>query len=76
MRWIDAAKAAIMRVHQTLPENVTPAERKKAIDAAYPFGERARWPYKAWLKERRQYLARYGAVKPKDTLSLFDEVTR
>jgi hypothetical protein len=27
------------------------------IDAAYPFGSRDHWPYKAWLAERRRALA-------------------
>lgn len=39
----------------------------KAIDAAYPFGERAMWPYKQWLIERKETLANLapgGAPKP------------
>lgn len=31
-----------------------------AIDAAYPFGERQRWPYKAWLATRRRYFTRHS----------------
>lgn len=31
-------------------------ELLKAIDAAYPFGERARHPYKCWLKERGEFV--------------------
>lgn len=27
------------------------------IDAAYPFGSRAHWPYKVWLSERRHAIA-------------------
>jgi hypothetical protein len=42
-----------------VPPEATFAERKKIIDAAYPFGERAMWPYKAWLKARKKYLAQF-----------------
>ncbi len=30
------------------------------IDRAYPWGERTRWPYKAWLKARRQFFTVHG----------------
>lgn len=62
--WSDIARATIQRVHAALPATATLQERKRAIDAAYPFGERAMWPYKAWLKARRSYLARFGYVLP------------
>ncbi len=35
-------------------------EIRKAIDAAFPFGERAYHPYKIWLSERKRYLAHLG----------------
>jgi len=60
MTWAGEALEVINRVHQSLPVDATLAERKKALDAAYPFGCRAMWPYKAWLKQRRQYLGKYG----------------
>lgn len=31
-----------------------PAEILRQIDAAYPFGERAHFPYQQWLKVRRE----------------------
>jgi hypothetical protein len=34
-------------------------ERKKAVSAAYPFGERRYWPYKMWLKAQREYMGRF-----------------
>jgi len=40
----------------TFPRELTDDQKKKLvrmIDKCYPFGERAMWPYKAWLKERR-----------------------
>lgn len=64
MSWGDHARAAIYRVHQRLAEDAPLADRVKAVDAAYPFSERAYWPYKAWLKARRAYLVHYG-WKPK-----------
>ena len=45
-----------------MPESATLQERTAAIDAAYPFGERAYSPYKTWLAARRGYLSRYGYV--------------
>jgi hypothetical protein len=46
------------------------------VDAAYPFGERAHYPYKVWCKVRRNYLMRYGYVpqnaKPGPLLKLME----
>ena len=57
--WYRASQNAIKIAHESIPDGATFAERKKAIHAAYPFGERQHWPYKAWLKAQREYLARY-----------------
>lgn len=62
--WHDAAWAAIERIHSELPINVSLAQRKQALKNGYPFGPRSYWPYKAWLKARRQYLAKYEPPKP------------
>jgi hypothetical protein len=35
----------------------------KLIDAAYPFGERANFPYKVWLEERKKVLIRLNLYK-------------
>lgn len=76
MSWADHARAAIAHVHAQLPADAPLEARRKAVDAAYPFGSRDHWPYKAWLKVRRQYLARYGQ-KPRGTTAhagpLFDK---
>lgn len=61
--WSEAARATIQRVASTLPDDMPLKERKAAIDAAYPFGPREYWPYKAWCKARRAYLERFG-LKP------------
>jgi hypothetical protein len=47
---IDAAMADAKR------DGLSWADTVKRIDAAYPFGERKYWAYKAWLKERRKAL--------------------
>lgn len=60
--WSDTARRVIAEVHASLPEGATLADRTAAVDAAYPFGERAYSPYKTWLKARREYLCRYGYV--------------
>lgn len=60
MTWADRARTAIYGAHKALPEGSTLAERKRAIDAAYPFGRRANFPYKVWLRERKRYLKAYG----------------
>ncbi|MGH8465303.1 MAG: hypothetical protein ACRER5_14250 [Pseudomonas sp.] len=31
-----------------------------AIRAAYPWGERRAWPYKAWLQARREFYESHG----------------
>ena len=63
--WSDTARKVIREVHATLPATATLDERMKAVDEAYPFGERAYSPYKTWLKARRDYLCRYG-YQPKN----------
>lgn len=64
MGWSAIARRVVGEVHATLPENATLAERKAALKAAYPFGERAMWPYKAWCKAQREYLARHEPITP------------
>jgi len=58
--WYQASKNTIAIAHEDIPKDATFAERKKSIHAAYPFGQRRYWPYKAWLKAQREYLAKYG----------------
>jgi hypothetical protein len=61
--WSNVSRATIARVAATLPDDMPFKDRKAAIDAAYPFGPRSHWPYKAWCKARRAYLERHG-LKP------------
>lgn len=67
--WADHARATIDRVHRSLPADVSFKDRKAAVDAAYPFGQRAYSPYKTWLRARKAYLAAYD---PKTPAPLFD----
>jgi hypothetical protein len=60
MDWASAARQTIQEVHMSLPDGATLAERTAAVDAAYPFGQRAYSPYKTWLRARREYLCRHG----------------
>lgn len=65
MEWSKEARRLIGEVHATLPENATLDERKKAIREAFPPGWRgASWPYKAWLKARKEYLRKFDTTAP------------
>jgi len=63
--WSNRARAVIVEVAATIPPETPFKERKAIIDAAYPFGLRQYWPYKAWLKARREYLAKHDPSAPK-----------
>lgn len=71
MGWAETSRAAIMRVHMALPDGGTPAERKRALRDAYPFGSRTGWAYKAWLREQKKYLARFPDVSKLKESPLF-----
>ena len=59
--WSASARACMAGVLLKCQSNgMTPADTAKAIDAAYPFGERAHHPYKVWLRERKQFFALHG----------------
>ena len=47
-KWRKIAKGIISEV---LADRLPPKAERKALTQAYPFGERARWPYKVWLDE-------------------------
>jgi hypothetical protein len=50
-RVLDECKADGMDLLYLSPEQKK--EIKKRIDAAYPFGQRTNFPYKAWLDARK-----------------------
>lgn len=54
--WYESAKDHIRKLDATLPSEMTYEDRRKAVSAAYPFGPRAHWPYKMWLKAQKEYL--------------------
>lgn len=41
-------------------EGKTRHETHLAIRDAYPWGERRKWPYKAWLIARREFYKKHG----------------
>lgn len=61
--WRDAARPVIVEVILRVGFK-DPKALRKALRDAYPFGERAHWPYKAWLAEIR---AQIGGMRPKKT---------
>ena len=60
--WRDIAESTIRRAMASLPADAGLKDRKAAVDAAYPFGERRWLPYKVWLKARRKALIPFGYV--------------
>jgi hypothetical protein len=63
MEWSRIARQEVARVALTIPDDTPLKARKALIDAAYPWGPRDYWPWKAWCKARRAYLERHG-LKP------------
>lgn len=70
--WRKTAREAIDKAHAGLDRDIAFNDRKAAIDAAYPFGERQYHPYKMWLKERKAYLARWDGTPAGPLLSPLD----
>jgi hypothetical protein len=72
MSWSSRAREHIRKqiaAHPELREDI--AGMLDAIDASYPFGERAYHPYKVWLKERRKAIAELA-----DAAGLSDPLVR
>ncbi len=63
-RWSKMSADAIARVVRDNPglREAGPKVLLAAIDAAYPFGERAMHPYKVWLKERSKAMRMLGLM--------------
>ena len=67
MSYAETASAVMVKtLLKCREEGKSPEDSAKAIDAAYPFGERAHWPYKAWLNERRKFFAAHGLPRNGD----------
>ena len=60
--WRNAALAVMdrIRIEQLQAGIEDKAGLARAIGAAYPFGERTHYPYKAWLSARKAFFARHG----------------
>jgi hypothetical protein len=71
MTWSARSWRVIEDVHRSLPETATYEERRKALFDAYPFGIREHFPYKAWCKAQKTYLARYLPKSKQATGPLF-----
>jgi hypothetical protein len=70
--WRQSAWDAIDAMHKALPTPCPLEQRKKALEAAYPFDSREHYPYKAWLKARREHLDKYDPRPiPESKLGLF-----
>ncbi len=74
--WRRQALSAIEQANLTVPAGATYEARKAIIQAAYPFGERSGWPYKAWLAEQRRYLRPYDPGRPMQEAALFANLPR
>ena len=69
--WRDSARPIIAAVVQQVGLHDRD-ELRRALHAAYPWGERRRWPYKSWLAEIK---AQIGGLRPRrqrGTGDLFD----
>ena len=75
MDWARIARETVAEVAKSIPDDASLKDRKAILRAAYPFGERAYWPYKAWCKAQREYLARWEASKAPPT-PLFPDLKR
>lgn len=67
MTWRDEAARVLRETDAQLPAEATFAQVRKAYRAAYPFGERACFPYKVWCEEQEFFLRRrfpriYGPI--------------
>lgn len=70
MSWRDVAAPIIARVLAEADRS-DPKVLRKALHDAYPFGERAYWPYKVWLDEIARQTGRATANRDRQTLELF-----
>lgn len=69
--WGERARTVIVRViDEGRAAGLTDEQIRRNVDAAYPFGERAYWPYQAWLKARRELLRLPGSVAETDRAKL------
>lgn len=65
MSWYKEAKSHMQRIYldQISLGETDKIEIGKIIDANYPFGQRKMFPYKAWLRARKEFFSKYGLGK-------------
>lgn len=72
--WRLRSREVIRQVLDGLPADATEAQKRAAVGAAYPFGERAHHPYRMWLAEVKLALGRdVKPPLPTVTLALWHE---
>lgn len=64
--WRERA-APIIANELALHKNSSEQELRRALREAYPFGERAMWPYKVWLDEIRRQRGLKAKKRDKDS---------
>ncbi|MCP1617000.1 hypothetical protein FBY21_1598 [Pseudomonas sp. SLBN-26] len=68
MSWYERAWQHMHQVHQqALAEGLDAIARARAIDDSYPWQKRSGWPYKAWLRARRDFFPRHQLPTPRAT---------
>lgn len=62
MSWYESAYGHIQQFYLEQLElgETDKVKIGKMIDDSYPFGERKRFPYKMWLKARRELFSKFG----------------
>ncbi len=70
-KWRDISLRVIAETIQRVGTDDL-AALQVALREAYPFGERAYWPYKVWLREQRAALAALAPPRQLD-LPLFSD---
>lgn len=70
-RWYEWAAATITRVlAEAAAQGLDAEATRRLVDAAYPFGPREHWPYRQWLRARRELLGLPGSVSASDAAKL------
>lgn len=57
-RWKDRAWCVVAALDAACPKDMSQADYRHALRAAYPFEVREFWPYKAWLEVQRMAIER------------------
>lgn len=75
--WREIAAAEVQKALQTVSNRYDQREVRAVLREAYPFGERAHYPYKVWLEECRKAIGRPLAKprsRPDPQMSLLESV--